>query len=145
VRRLLLPAALVALLVSAGAAPALCAPYAAGKYKGTTAQLSPDTQAPLTISFTVKRKTIVKVKFVILEQCDNGAQLLVTESFNGPVKIKKNRKFAYLVTYTNGSRALIKGKLTRRKASGIVSADHDHNQAGANCAHAGAVKFTARH
>lgn len=143
-RRLLLPAALVALLVPAGAALARHAPYAAGRYKGTTAQLSPDTQAPLKISFTVKGKTIVKVKFVILEQCDNGAQLMVTELFNGPVKIKKNRKFAYLVTYTNGSRALLKGRLSGRKASGTVSADSDHNQAGANCAH-GAVKFTARH
>ena len=145
-RRLLAALAVVALLLPAGAAAARKRPYVFGKYRGTTAQVNPDTQAPLAISFTVKRGKIVKVKLTVLEQCDNGAQLLTTDSFDGPVKVKRNRRFAYLVSYTNGARALFKGRVGRHgTVTGTLSADGDHNQTGANCAHADAVKFTAKH
>jgi hypothetical protein len=145
-RRLLAALTVLALVVPAGAAAARKRPYVFGKYAGTTAQANPDTQSPLAISFTVRRGRIVKVKFTVLEQCDNGAQLLTTDSFDGPVKVKRNRRFAYLVSYTNGARALFKGKVSKHgKVAGTISADGDHNQAGANCAHAGAVKFTAKH
>ena len=122
--------AAVLCLAVAGSAIAATAPYKSGDYKGKTGQRNPSAGKKFSLTFTIAKGKISKVRTITRDKCPDGTFLRVTQNAFKPAKLDAKGRFT-LVAGTTQQPAVMKGKVSGSTASGtITDRTNDPNNSG---------------
>jgi hypothetical protein len=126
-----LPRALIAAILClgvAGSAVAATAPYKTGNYRGRTGQLNPSKGKNFSITFTITKGKISKVRTTTRDKCPDGTYLRVDQGVFPTGRLDSKGRFT-LRAGPKEQPAVMKGRVQGSKASGTIT-DRNNDTAG---------------